>query len=410
MKKLCLLLTLLAGLIIGCSTPLPPPAAAPSAQGNLSTDPTPTQTAAALITDTPAATPTETTTPGSAEPVVGADPNDQGLNLLVAVSGEVQLRRLAWPDYQRTGFGVGLQRGDLLKLAAGAEAVILCDNLSLWRIPGGPAPAGLNGCPRPESPALTRRGVKIAGTRGGDPNVPYIISPRSTKLLNPLPLLRWNAPPGVSSYTVELRGGEIPWQQEGVTTTSLVYPGEPPLEPGVTYLLVVVDDTGHSSQDEGARGLGFSILSEAEAEKITQQREQISGLELSEAARQYALAQYEASQSLIAESIERLEQLVASGSEEAAVHQALADLYAQIGLWLLAEALYTNTLVLAEQQQNLEILAASRARLGEVKVKLGQAPEAIDLLAQAKNDYETLGEVERAAELDELLELLGGNE
>jgi hypothetical protein len=408
MKKLCLLLTLLFGLIIGCSTPLPLPAPPPSAQGNLSTDPTPTQTAA-LISDIPAATLTETAEPAPAEAAAEADPTDQGLNLLMAVSGEVQLRRLAWPGYQRTGFGVGLQRGDLLKLAAGAGAVILCDNLTLWRVPGGPAPAGLNGCPRPEAPALIRRGVKLAGTRGGDPNVPYIISPRSTKLLNPQPLLRWNAPPGASSYTVELRGGETPWQQAGVTTTSLAYPGEPPLEPGATYLLVVTDDTGRSSQDEGARGLGFSILPEAEAEKISQQRDQISGLDLSEAARQYALAQYDASQGLIAEAIEQLEQLVASGSEEAAVHQALADLYAQIGLLLLAEARYTTAITLAGQQQNLEILAASRARLGEVQMKLGKTTEAIDLLTQAKTDYETLGEVDRATELDELLQLVTGN-
>jgi len=234
--------------------------------------------------------------------------------------------------------------------------------------------------------------------------VPYIISPRSTKLLNPLPVLHWNAPPGAASYTVELRGGEITWQQEAVTTPSLAYPGEPPLEPGVTYLLVVTDDRGRSSQDEGARGLGFSILPEVEAEKIIQQRDQIIGLELSEPARQYALAQYDASQGLIAEAIERFEQLVASGSEEAAVHQALADLYAQIGLWLLAEARYTTAIALADQQQNLEILAAGRARLGEVKLKLGKTAEASDLLTQAKNDYETLGEIERAAELNQLLE------
>jgi hypothetical protein len=325
---------------------------------------------------------------------------------LVAIGGEVQLRRIAWPDYQLTSFGVGLQRGDLLKLAAGAEALILCDSLILWRVPGGPAPAGLNGCPRPEESALIRRGVRIASTRGGDPNVPYIISPRSTKLLNATPLLRWNAPPGAGSYTVQVRGGEIAWKEEGVTTNSLTYPGEPPLEPGVSYLLVIEDEAGRSSQDEGARGLGFSILSNEETAKILSHRDQIASLELSETARQYAIAQYYASQGLMAEAVEILEELIEAGNEEAAVHQTLADLYAQLGLWLLAQERYGAAITLAEQPKNLEILATSRAKLGEVETKLGRVPDAIELLTQAKSDYETLGEIERVKEIEDLLDLL----
>lgn len=184
---------------------------------------------------------------------------DQGINLLVAVEGEIRLKRRGWSDFYSTGFGVAVRRGDLLRVPANAAATLLCDNLSLWTVPGGLAPTGLNGCPRPTEPALIRHGVRIASTRGGDPDIPYLISPRSTKLLDSTPTLRWHAPPGASSYIVQVHGGTLTWTAENVTETSLVYPGKPSLEPGVIYQLTVTDDLGRSSQDEGMVGLNFRV-------------------------------------------------------------------------------------------------------------------------------------------------------
>jgi len=179
MRLFCLLLTLMLGFITGCSNPLPPPPTTSSAQGSVATNPTPALTAAntTLATATPAAIPTETTPPTPVETAAEADPTDQGLNLLVDVSGEVQLKRVAWPGYRQTGFGVGLRRGDLLKLAAGAEAVILCDNLTLWRVPGGPAPAGLNGCPRPEAPPSSAAGSRSPVPVAVTPTCPISSAP-----------------------------------------------------------------------------------------------------------------------------------------------------------------------------------------------------------------------------------------
>jgi len=328
---------------------------------------------------------------------------DPGLNLLVAQQGEVLLKRAAWSDYHPTGFGTVLERGDLLKLSGeGAQAKVLCDNLTLWPVPGG-APAGLNsGCPQPPEPALTRGGAKVGATRGVDPLVPYIISPRASKLLDNAPTLRWNDTGG-GPYTVQVRGGDLSWGQEEVAQTELAYPGEPALEPGVFYLLVVQDGQGRSSQDEGLKGLGFSLLEEAEAGRVRADAERITGLGLSSEAEALALARLYAGHGLIAEAVEILEGLVEEGSQQAAIHQALADLYGEIGLTLLAEPRYLEAVELAEAEGNVEGLAAAQACLGEIYAGLNNAEEAVRWLSQAQANYERLGDAQRASEIAERL-------
>ena len=327
---------------------------------------------------------------------------DPGLNLLVAQQGEVLLKRAAWSDYHPTGFGAVLERGDLLRLSSDAQAKVLCDNLTLWPVPGG-APAGLNsGCPQPPEPALTRGGAKVGATRGVDPLVPYIISPRASKLLDNAPTLRWNDTGG-GPYTVQVRGGDLSWGQEEVAQTKLAYPGEPALEPGVFYLLVVQDGQGRSSQDEGLKGLGFSLLEEAEAGRVRADAERITGLGLSREAKALALARLYAGHGLIAEAVEILEGLVEEGSQQAAIHQALADLYGEIGLTLLAEPRYLEAVELAEAEGNVEGLAAAQACLGEIYAGLNNAEEAVRWLSQAQANYERLGDAQRASEIAERL-------
>jgi hypothetical protein len=339
-------------------------------------------------------TPTPTETPGFVM--------DPGFNILVAAEGEVQLKRGAWSDFHATSFGAALERGDLLQLPRGAKATVLCDGLTVWQVPAGVRAGLTNGCPQPRDTILVRGMVGVAGTQRGtnDPLIPYIISPRATKLLNDKPVLRWNDS-GAGSFTVQVRGGDLNWHQEDVTQTELIYPGEPALEPGTFYLLVVVDSNGKSSQDEGLKGLGFSVLEEDEAERIRVDADHIAGLGLSSEAEAFAIAQFYAGHGLIAEAIAILGGLVEEGSKQAAVHQALADLYASVGLNLLAEPRYLEAIMLAEAQGNAESLAASRASLGEVYIKLNNTDEATRLLTQARAGYEALGDTQRAGELEE---------
>jgi tetratricopeptide (TPR) repeat protein len=235
-----------------------------------------------------------------------------------------------------------------------------------------------------------------------DPVIPYIITPRMTKIIDDTPTLRWNDS-GADSYNVQVRGGDLSWQQTDVTQTKLVYPADPPLEPGVSYLLLVEDSNGKSSKDEGRVGLGFSLLSETKAAEIKEQREQIMALALSDTARNFALAQYYASQGLIAEGIEILEEMVEADSKEAAIHQSLADLYMQIGLFLLAEPRYGEALELAENEGNIERIADIHVGLGRVYLKLGNPDKAIERFTKAQANYETLGDANRVDEVTEWL-------
>ncbi|MCB0164224.1 MAG: hypothetical protein KDI79_08370 [Anaerolineae bacterium] len=364
-------------------------------------------TSKAVVTASPTPTTSVTTPPSRVatreSDAVEFNAADQGLNLLVAVEGEVRLKRRNWSDFFQTDFGVAVRRGDLLHVPADAAATLLCDNLRLWTVPAGPAPTGLNGCPRPAEPDLVRRGVKIASTRGGDSDIPYLISPRSTKLLDSTPTLRWHAPPGASRYTVQVFGGNLTWTAKNVTETRLVYPGKPSLEPGIIYQLTITDDMGHSSQDEGAVGLSFRVLSSDEAAEVEARRQQIAGLGLGGVAEAYAIAQYYAGQDLLAEATDMVERLVETGNDQAAIHQTLAEMYAQTGLLLPAQARYRQAIKLAERQHNIEILADSQAQLGEILIRLGNVDAGLAQLTQAKMHYETLGETQRIADIEQSL-------
>ncbi len=359
----------------------------------------------------PTSTTTNTPRPNTPLPIVTDTPTavDPGFNILVVAEGEIQLKRAAWPNYHPTTFGATLERGDLIQLSPGAKASVLCAGLTVWHVPAG-APSGLtNGCPQPSDTILVQSMESTSPTRGRgarDKKIPYIISPRNTRLLSNTPTLRWNDT-GASSYTLEIRGGGLNWlPTEIITQPELTYPGKPALQPGVTYLLLVEDDNGKSSQDEDMVGLGFWLLAENKAKPIRTHTKRIFGLNLSDEAKAFAQAQLYAGQNLTAEAIEILESLVDQGSKQAVVHQTLADLYAQIGLILLAEPRYLEAIELAQSQENIETVSDSQANLGNIYTELDLKSEAIEQLTQALSGYETLGDTEQVDRLVILLKEL----
>ena len=200
----------------------------------------------------------------------GSTGSNEGLNLLIAAEGGVQLKRSGWAKFAQTTFGAMLHKGDLLLPVQGARVVVLCDGLTQWQVPAG-APVGLaNGCPPSQAPVLRSGSSLIQSTRGGnDPLIPYIITPRKTRLLDARPYLSWNPSPGASTYTVRLNTDRVIWETT-TDQTGLVYPGTPPLQPGVTYLLTVEADNGKTSSSEGAAGLGFSLLGAEEARSVNE--------------------------------------------------------------------------------------------------------------------------------------------
>jgi hypothetical protein len=328
-------------------------------------------------------------------------PPSSGLNLIVMADGEVLLLRANWTTSHPTSFGTVLYHGDQLQPTADAKIVVLCEDLTTWTVPSGLRSGLSNGCSQSSEPALVRSGSLIANTRGGtEPLIPFIISPRATKVLDATPVLRWNEVYLAQSYTVRLSGTN--WQ-ETVTGTEITYPGTPPLQAGETYLLIVEADNRKSSKDEGLPGLGFTLLSNEEAQRVRADVETVTKLNLPEEAKAFALAQLYAGHGLYAEAIETLEELNESGTRNANVYRSLGDFYQGIGLLHLAEDAYTNAIGRATETGDIETLAAAQASLGDVYLAQGRKDDAVGQFEGARKGYETLGDTVRASQIAEQL-------
>lgn len=229
---------------------------------------------------------------------------EEGLNLLVS-QGSVQLKRLAWNEYYPVSFGTAIQRGDLIRPAAGETALILCADLTVHTIDQ------LSGSPCDGAePRLSWEGNRIITPRTPATEIPYVLYPRNTSILEARPLLRWHDT-GASSYTVSIiESGVVIWQETGLTSTEIRYPDEAPvLNPEAIYLLEVEDDeTGISSGNDPIQGLGFRTVSAVEVNALEQVQQAIDQLPLDEATQRFVLALYYASQGVYGEGLRLLDE------------------------------------------------------------------------------------------------------
>lgn len=275
---------------------------------------------------------------------------------IIEAKGEVRLKREEWSDYRRIRVGTKLYPGDLLQPASQARVLVQCANgTTIWSVPAGVISGARNGCPPQAVPVFRTRG-DIAPLRNGmNPWIPFIISPRRTKLLNPLPTLRWNAVPGASRYAVRLIVDEedVLWETQ-VERTEVVYSGESPLESGVDYLLMIEANTGASSLEDDSPDLGFSLLDENEATVVREAVEQLVKLNFADETKSFALAYLYMVHDLKAEASATLESLVNRGSQTAAIYRTLGDLYLEVGLNPLAESHYLRATQLAAEAGDVE--------------------------------------------------------
>ncbi len=329
---------------------------------------------------------------------------DAVLNLLVATDAGVRLKRERWTSWRPVLVGADLFPGDLIEPEKGARAIVLCGDLTIWPAPPGVKSGVNNGCPTPREPMLKRGKALIVKTRGAtDPRVPFIISPRKTRLLDGAPTLRWNASPGVSRYTVSvMKDGAVHWRTE-TDRTRIAYPGKPPLEPGETYLLVVNAENGKSSRDEGGVGLGFKMLRPEEGRRVREIRGKLAGIKLPEHARSFTLARFYAGYSLRAEAIEILEKMIEAGAEVPAVERVVAVFYQQLGLPLLAGSHYIKALKLAENAGDIEGRALARIGLSDVSAVFGNLVQATEHLEKARDAYKLLGDEKTVTEIEKKL-------
>jgi len=305
------------------------------------------------------------------------------------VVGQIELKRPEWLKFQLAGPVKKLGLDDLVR-AQQPGAKILCANQRKRPIPNKNTPVReicLQGEPQMIKSGRSRVGLPRGGT---DPLIPYIISPRRTLLLDDKPLIRWNAVPNATHYTVRLRGPSgVIWQTE-VRQTEVRYPGTLALQPLVGYALIVQTDTGVSSTEEGLPGLGFELMAPNEAKRIKAEVEQLTQEELTDEARVLALANLYNGEGLTLAAIEVLQQAIANGTRKTAVYSLLGELYREVRLNLYAKDSYLKAIDLAKIGGDLEAQAEAQSALGEIYVVLKDRTAAVKTFSKARLAYVAL--------------------
>jgi hypothetical protein len=324
--------------------------------------------------------------------------------MVVFIRGDVQVIRFNGRLIRPTT-GTRIYPGDRLQTTQTGQVLVQCTDLTTQSVSA--SQNQLNRCPEvseqsncPGIIECPHRGNEIAWNNA---QIPYIISPRRTKLLNNKPTLRWNPVPGANSYTVSVEGEDANWTTR-VNDTQVIYGGEP-LKPGGYYLLIVETNTGASSLDEPVRprGLHFSLLDEDRAKHVRAEAQQIAQHKWTDQTKALALANLYIKNGLISEAVEKLEVLAEGGLETAPIYRTLGDLYLNyLALVPQASAYYLKSIELADPQ-DVEMRTAVLDELGQLQAAMGKKDEAVHWLTQAQGGCRALQDLECTSALEKQL-------
>lgn len=208
-------------------------------------------------------------------------------------------------------------------------------------------------CPKPKGPRE-------------DSNVPALISPYSSAILNTRPNLSWYSVPGANSYTVQVSGADINWEKE-VGNLVLSYPKEQPaLQPGNAYKITIIANQGDSSIS--ASSSAVNVIPENEAKQIIATVKHISSLNLPKDEEAFDFDSVYMSKNLLNETIDVLKAQVEAGSQNPTIYRVLGDRYLEAGLPDDAKREYTMATTLAKRIDNLAELAKAQAGLKRAKL------------------------------------------
>lgn len=291
---------------------------------------------------------------------------------IIQIRGNVQLKRSPGRIIRATT-GTRLYLGDTLQAANGGQALILCADSTIQSV--NPGEERSNSCPDATKQVECTEGTYKCPHRGDEiawtDEIPYIISPRRTAILDDKPMLRWNPVPGAKSYTVNVEGEGVNWTTQ-VSATQIVYSGQPPLKPGSHYRLSVVADTGASSVDEPVSpgGLNFKRLDTDRAKLVQVAAAKIAQQKWTDEAKALALANLYTKNGLIADAIATLEKLINSGVQTAPIYRTLGELYLDyLGLVPQASVYYSKAVNLIDTK-DVEEQTAVQEGLARVQQSL----------------------------------------
>lgn len=329
---------------------------------------------------------------------------------IIHSSGEVQLERQNGRIVRPTS-GTPIYPGDKLRTAQNGQVMLQCADLGIKSI--APGENQLNSCllAKKRSQSDCSADLIKCPDQGDDKitwnsaPIPYIISPRRTKLLDSKPILRWSPVAGATSYKLSLRenGAKLNWEMT-VSGTEAVYPGEPALKPGASYKLIVEANTGVSSENAVGEGdTEFSLLDEGEVQRVKGEVGAIDKQVANESAKKIAISNVYLNTSAIAEAIELLESLPKTGVETPPIYRTLGDLYLErLQLVPQAEAYYLKAVNVAKPD-DIEELTAARYGLGQVHSAMRNNREAMGYLRMAKDGFQSLGDLPMVEKVEKQL-------
>ncbi|MCU0552822.1 MAG: tetratricopeptide repeat protein [Leptolyngbya sp. Prado105] len=238
--------------------------------------------------------------------------------------------------------------------------------------------------------------------------------------------MRWNPVAGAKRYTVKISSPTgVIWQTE-TSQSQIQYPGQPTLEPGVPYSLVVQSDDLTVSTSDTGLSTEFRLLRDAERKIIQSKIQNLPSsevlapavaLSLSDLYHSYTLppaaeSAYRLSETeaatygLTAEGIEILTSLIKLGTSSPSVHRSLGNLYWHTGLVQLAIAQYNKAIELAKKPEELEDSAESQFRMGEIYAATADRLRAIESYERAKEEYALLADIEKVKFLERQIQSL----
>ncbi|RAM48312.1 MAG: hypothetical protein C6Y22_28650 [Hapalosiphonaceae cyanobacterium JJU2] len=322
----------------------------------------------------------------------------QNSTKITHVTPVVELKRENQESWLPVSVGTEIRSGDLLRKRPGGSVTVRCsDGRAGSSLPNGVAKGLRFICP-------------TVFRNASDPAIPYSISPRDTLILTKQPTLRWHAPNDAHNFKVIVRGRELNWTKQVSREEAcqgdvceLVYPGDQPLQPGVSYKLVIeTTDTNRSSEEITEPGLGFKLIDEDKALEIQNIAQEIKQQEFSAVEKALKLADMYNEKLLTPEAIATLEALP-DEDKNTTVYYQLGQLYHSIKLPSEAKAYYEKAIAKAEVTGNKSELAVAQVGLGEANWTLGKQEEARRLLETAKAIYTELGDIDMVSYLEERL-------
>ncbi|NER85166.1 MAG: tetratricopeptide repeat protein, partial [Leptolyngbya sp. SIO1D8] len=319
----------------------------------------------------------------------------RGVNYISDIEGQAEV------NGNRAHVGDFVHHSDELRVLLGGNVGIVCHNETReQRFPLG-------------TYIITDYCTEVSSSRTGrrrpprdfDSQLPYVISPRNTALLGVTqPMIRWNSLEGAQEYRVLLftDSPDNPVWTTQISTPEVRYDG-PELQRDTRYRLEITADNGLSSSADIA--VGFTLLSESEADRITREvavLEEINlnpdaealGLALSYQGYEHEDPAQDTDSPLNQAALEVLQARIDDGTDNSLIYVMQGDIYFSVGLPLRAQEHYQQALTLATKTGQLQGQAGSQDGLALLAQGRGELSEAIAYTEEALALYEVMGDAE----------------